>query len=135
LTRARSSAAGPPTARSGRPDLADVELVAHGTTVYQGSTKQRYRFPYEFGGTMSAISASRARQILFPLIKQVNEDHAPVEIVSKHGNAVLVSKEDWDSIEETAYLLRSPANAARLVEATAQATRGEVVERELDQTT
>lgn len=81
---------------------------------------------------MAAITASEARKTLFPLIQQVNADHTPVEIVSKHGNAMLVSKEDWDSLEATAYLLRSPANAARLAEAMAQAQRGEVVERELD---
>lgn len=81
---------------------------------------------------MTAISATDARKTLFPLIQQVNDDHTPVEIVSKHGNAVLVSKEDWDSMEETAYLLRSPANAARLAEAIAQLERGEADERELD---
>lgn len=81
---------------------------------------------------MTAITASEARKALFPLIQQVNEDHAPVEIVSKHGNAMLVSKEDWDSMEETAYLLRSPANAARLAEAIAQASREEGEERKLD---
>ena len=80
----------------------------------------------------AAITASQARKTLFPLIQAVNEDHAPIEIVSKHGNAVLVSKEDWDSMEETAYLLRSPANAARLAEAMTQANRGEAMERELD---
>lgn len=81
---------------------------------------------------MTAVTASEARKTLFPLIQQVNADHTPVEIVSKHGNAVLVSKEDWDSMEETAYLLRSPANAARLAEAMAQANRGEAVAHELD---
>ncbi|AYY13374.1 type II toxin-antitoxin system prevent-host-death family antitoxin [Actinobacteria bacterium YIM 96077] len=81
---------------------------------------------------MSAITASEARKTLFPLIQKVNDDHTPVEIVSKHGNAVLVSKEDWDSMEETAYLLRSPANAARLAEALEQAKSGEAEPRELD---
>lgn len=81
---------------------------------------------------MAAVTVSEARRTLFPLIQQVNDDHTPVEIVSKHGNAVLVSKEDWDSLEETAYLLRSPANAARLAEAMVQAQRGEAVERRLD---
>lgn len=81
---------------------------------------------------MTAITASEARKSLFPLIQQVNADHTPVEIVSKHGNAVLVAKEDWDSMEETAYLLRSPANAARLTEAMAQARRGEATEHQLD---
>jgi antitoxin YefM len=81
---------------------------------------------------MTAITASEARRTLFPLIEKVNSDHAPVEIVSKHGNAVLVSKEDWDSIEETAYLLRNPANAAWLTEGLDQARRGEVEEHDLD---
>ncbi|WP_284706358.1 type II toxin-antitoxin system Phd/YefM family antitoxin [Micromonospora phytophila] len=81
---------------------------------------------------MSAISASEARKRLFPLIEQVNQDHAPIEIVSKHGNAVLVSKEDWDSMTETAYLLRSPANAAWLAQGMAEFRDGQAVERELD---
>jgi antitoxin YefM len=54
----------------------------------------------------AAITATEARRRLFPLIEQVNNDHTPVEIVHKHGNAVLVSKEDWDAMQETDYLLR-----------------------------
>lgn len=79
----------------------------------------------------AAISASEARKTLFPLIERVNEDHTPVEIVSKRGNAVLVSKEDWDSIMETNYLLRSPANAKRLMESVEQWRAGEITEREM----
>ena len=79
-----------------------------------------------------AISASEARAQLFPLIERVNQDHNPVEIISKRGNAVLVSKEDWDALEETAYLLRSPANAARLSAAMERVRKGERMERELD---
>ncbi len=81
---------------------------------------------------MATITASEARKTLFLLIQRLNEDHVPVEIVSKHGNAVLVSKEDWESMEETAYLLRSPLNAARLSEAMDQVKRGEAVEHDLD---
>ncbi|WP_045876784.1 type II toxin-antitoxin system prevent-host-death family antitoxin [Pseudofrankia sp. DC12] len=80
----------------------------------------------------AAISASEARKTLFPLIEQVNADHTPVEIVSKRGNAVLVSKEDWDSIVETNYLLRTPANARRLMESVEQWRSGDAVERLLD---
>ena len=64
--------------------------------------------------------------------KRVNEDHTPIEIVSKRGNAVLVSKEDWDSIVETNYLLRSPANAKHLMESVEQWRAGRVTERDLD---
>lgn len=64
-----------------------------------------------------SITASEARKALFPLIKQVNDDHDAIEIVSKHGNAVLISAEDYAALREGAYLLRSPANARRLLKA------------------
>ena len=67
-----------------------------------------------------AISASEARSRLFPLIQQVNDDHTPVRITSRSGDAVLMSAEDYDSWQETIYLLRSPANARRLLEAIAR---------------
>jgi antitoxin YefM len=63
------------------------------------------------------ISASEARSRLYPLIQQVNNDHVPVRISSKGGDAVLMSADDFDSWQETIYLLRSPANARRLMEA------------------
>jgi antitoxin YefM len=58
----------------------------------------------------------KARSRLFPLIQQVNDDHEPVRISSRGGDAVLMSAEDFDSWQETIYLLRSPANARRLME-------------------
>lgn len=67
-----------------------------------------------------SISASEARQRLFPLIEQVNTDHEPVRITSKAGDAVLMSARDYDSWQETVYLLRSPENARRLTEAVAR---------------
>ena len=66
------------------------------------------------------ISASEARQRLFPLLEQVNTDHEPVRITSKAGDAVLMSADDYDSWQETVYLLRSPENARRLMEAVAR---------------
>lgn len=78
-----------------------------------------------------AITASEARRSLFPLIKQVNDDHDAVEIVSKHGNAVLVSAEDYAALREGAYLLRSPANARRLLESYENALAGSTSERGL----
>jgi antitoxin YefM len=71
-------------------------------------------------GAPVAITASEARARLFPLIQQVNDDHVPVRINSKSGDAVLMSAEDFDSWQETIYLLRSPANARRLMEAVAR---------------
>ena len=71
-----------------------------------------------------AITASEARKRLFPLIKQVNDDRAPIEIISNHGRAYLVAAEDYESMEETDYLLRSPANATRLMAAAEEVRRG-----------
>lgn len=71
-------------------------------------------------GMVMAISASEARQRLFPLLEQVNNDHQPVRISSKAGDAVLMSAADYDSWQETVYLLRSPENARRLMEAVAR---------------
>ncbi len=72
-----------------------------------------------------AITASEARKNLFPLIEQVNDDRQPIEITSKGGDAVLLSKEDYDALTETAFLLRVPANARRLLESLAQAHQGQ----------
>lgn len=72
------------------------------------------------GADSMAISASEARQKLFPLLEQVNTDHEPVRITSKAGDAVLMSADDYDSWQETVYLLRSPENARRLMEAVAR---------------
>ncbi|MFG2114050.1 type II toxin-antitoxin system Phd/YefM family antitoxin [Streptomyces sp. NPDC048718] len=63
------------------------------------------------------ITASEARKALFPLTKRADDDHEAVEIVSRHGNAVLVSTEDYAALREGSYLLRSPANARRLLRA------------------
>lgn len=54
------------------------------------------------------ISVTEARQTLFGLIDRVNESHEPVTILGKRGNAVLVSEEDWRSIQETLYLKAIP---------------------------
>lgn len=62
-----------------------------------------------------AITASEARRALFGLIERVNLDRTEVEIISKRGSAVLMSKDEYDSRIETSYLLRSPKNDARLL--------------------
>lgn len=78
-----------------------------------------------------AITASEARKNLFPLIEQVNEDRTAVEITSRRGSAVLLSRDEYDALEETAHLLRAPANARRLLESLDQARQGERVEHDL----
>ncbi|UCZ58462.1 type II toxin-antitoxin system Phd/YefM family antitoxin [Mycolicibacterium phocaicum] len=79
-----------------------------------------------------AITASEARKRLFPLIEQVNNDRAPVEITSKNGRAVLMAADEWEAWQETAYLFRSPQNARRLLDAAAALDGGHGVSVELD---
>ena len=78
-----------------------------------------------------AMTASEARKNLFPLIEQVNNDRQPIEITSKRGDAVLMSRADYEALEETAYLLRSPANARRLLESLEQARNDERQQHDL----
>ena len=78
-----------------------------------------------------AVTASHARAQLFPLIEKVNADQEPVEIVSRKGTAFLISEAQYRSLTETAYLMRSPANAERLLAGVAQVAAGKVSERDL----
>ncbi len=73
-----------------------------------------------------SITASEARSRLFPLIEEVNDDQIAIEIVSRKGTAFLVSADEYRSLRETAYLLRSPANARHLHESIAQLDAGVV---------
>ena len=78
-----------------------------------------------------SVTASEARKQLFPLIEKVNQDRVSIEITSRRGNAVLISAEEFSALEETAYLLRVPANAKRLLESLQQAMSGDRHEPEL----
>ena len=52
---------------------------------------------------MTVVSASEARANLFGLIERVNEDAAPVELTSRRGDAVLISRSEIEALEETAH--------------------------------
>lgn len=78
-----------------------------------------------------SVTASEARRNLFPLIEQVNNDRLAVQITSRRGDAVLLSRAEYDSLEETAHLLRVPANAKRLIESLQQAMSGQRDEHDL----
>jgi len=54
------------------------------------------------------LNVTQARKKLYQLIKAVTETHTPVQITGKNGNAVLVSEEDWNAVQETLYLLSVP---------------------------
>ncbi|MDP1027687.1 type II toxin-antitoxin system prevent-host-death family antitoxin [Sphingomonas sp. KR1UV-12] len=80
---------------------------------------------------MQAVSCSEARENLDAMIDRVVADRAPLAITLERGEgAVLISASEWVSIKETLYLLRSPANARRLLDSIAgmDAGKGEVHE-------
>jgi len=57
---------------------------------------------------MAVLTASDARANLYRLIDQTNESHEPVTISGKRNNAVLISEDDWKSIQETLFLVSIP---------------------------
>jgi len=83
---------------------------------------------------MDSISYTTARANLAKTMDSVCESHEPV-IITRSGqeSVVMLSLDDYNSLEETAYLLRSPKNAKRLIEAIAELERGGGVERELSE--
>ncbi len=84
---------------------------------------------------MDAISYTAARENLASTMDKVCSEHAPVVITRKRDQAVvMLSLEDYEALEETAYLLRSPANARRLLEAIYALETGQGVPRDIDLT-
>jgi antitoxin YefM len=81
---------------------------------------------------MKAITYTAARQNLAKTMESVCKDHAPIIVTRKTTNSVVImSLEDYEALEETAYLLRSPKNTRRLIESIAQLEEGQGSEREL----
>jgi antitoxin YefM len=94
-----------------------------------------YNKTYSFNGfTMDAITYSAARANLATTMNRVCQDHEPL-IITRNGDqsVVMVSLEDYQALEETAYLLRNPTNARRLLSAAAQLAAGKGVKRDLTQ--
>jgi antitoxin YefM len=83
---------------------------------------------------MDAITYTAARANLASTMDRVCNDHETL-IITRNGeqSVVMVSLEDYKALEETAYLLRNPANAKRLLSAITQLSAGQGVERELGQ--
>ncbi len=65
---------------------------------------------------MPVLTASEARAKLYRLIDETSSSHQPILITGKRGNAVLVSEEDWRSIQETLHLLSIPGMRESIVE-------------------
>ena len=81
---------------------------------------------------MDAITYTAARANLATTMDRVCNDHEALIITrNSEQSVVMLSLEDYKALEETAYLLRTPANAKRLLTATAQLTAGKGVERKL----
>lgn len=81
---------------------------------------------------MNAITYTEARETLAETIRLVCRDHVPVLITRKREDAVvMISKEDYDSLTETAYLLRSPKNARRLLDSILELEQGMGTARQL----
>jgi antitoxin YefM len=81
---------------------------------------------------MDAITYTTARQNLAKTMEKVCQDHSPVIITRKKNDSVVImSLEDYTALEETAFLLRSPKNARRLIESIVQLGEGKGTEREL----
>jgi len=65
---------------------------------------------------MTAISVTKARENIYQLISDVNENSVPVTITNNKGkNAVLIGEADWRAIEETLYLMSIPGMAESIV--------------------
>jgi antitoxin YefM len=81
---------------------------------------------------MNAITYTHARSHLAETMEKVCDDHDPVIITRKNERSVvMISLEDYQALEETAYLLRSPKNARRLLESIAELEAGRGTAREL----
>ncbi len=81
---------------------------------------------------MRAITYTSARNNLAGTMKKVCDDHAPIIVTRKNNEAViLMSLEDYEALTETAYLMRSPENAKRLIESIEELNTGRGREKEI----
>jgi antitoxin YefM len=81
---------------------------------------------------MKSITYTEARENLANTINRVCEDNAPVVITRKREQAVvMLSLSEYESLQETAHLLRSPANAKRLLKSIESLERGKGIRKKL----
>ena len=65
---------------------------------------------------MTTLNATEARSKLYSLIDETAESHQPIKITGKRANAVLLSEDDWNSINETLYLVSVPGMRESIIE-------------------
>lgn len=81
---------------------------------------------------MKSKTYTEARERLSDIIEKVCEDHEPLIITKRRDKAVvMMSLEDYESLKETAYLLRSPRNARRLLESIKELEEGKGTQKEI----
>ncbi len=81
---------------------------------------------------MDTMSYSTFRNQLAGALDKVNDDHKPILITRQNGKpAVVMSLEDFQAYEETAYLMASPKNAERLNQAIAEVEAGQTIQQGL----
>lgn len=89
--------------------------------------------PVQHADHMDAITYTSARENLASTMDRVCNDHSPVIITRNRDQAVvMLSLEDFEALEETAYLLRSPANAKRLLDSIHSLENGQGITRSID---
>jgi len=77
---------------------------------------------------------TEARKKLKFFLDKVCKDHVYIEILRRNGeNVVLLSREDFNSLNETAYLMRSPKNAQRLMEAMSEKTKKNMIFKDVNE--
>ena len=79
---------------------------------------------------MQVVTSALAKANLYNLIEKIKEFHEPIMISGKKGNAVLISEEDWNSIQETLYLTSIPSMKESILEASKEPLKDSV--KELD---
>ncbi len=65
---------------------------------------------------MTILNATEARSRLYSLIDEAAENHKPIVIKGKRSNAVLLSEDDWNAINETLYLVSIPGIRESIME-------------------
>lgn len=65
---------------------------------------------------MTTLNATEARSKLYSLIDETADSHQPIKITGKRSNAVLLSEDDWNAINETLYLVSIPGMRESIIE-------------------
>jgi len=75
---------------------------------------------------MTMMTATEARKTFFEIIKQTNQKHEIVQVQHKSGNAIIMSADDYESMQETLHLLSQPDFKKTFTKSVAEADLGEV---------